>query len=312
MSEQLQVKVAEQARIYLDSLQNRKRNPARGNTISAYESYLKNWIEPSLGALNLSEIKNGTLRKFVSDLSDAKLSPASIGGIIQFAKSIVKSAVSPEGEFLYPAVWNNDFIDAPPICARDQEGPILSREALESALERATGQFKALCVLAAGTGLRISEVLAVKRDASSWDPDNAVIRVNAQIYKGLEQDPKTDAGFREVDLAPELQQYLVNYAAKKGNEEYLFATKNGKPLSLPTVYGWAKKAGIPGFHSFRRFRTTHLRSMMIPEDLIQFAIGHSGKSITDRYSKMAQNIELRKKEAERAGLGFDLPKDQNV
>jgi len=304
----MDMNVAAQAKIYLNQLQIRKRSPARGNTISAYESYLKNWIVPNLGTLDLAEIKNGTLRKFVSTLSEAKLSPASIGGIVQFTKSIVKSAVSAEGEFLYPAVWNNEFIDAPPICARDQEGPILSRDALQDALQRTQGQFRTLCVLAAGTGLRISEILAVKRDSSSWDPDNVVIRVNAQIYKGLEQDPKTDAGFREVDLAPDLNQYLLNVVHKK-NGEYLFATKGGRPLSLPTVYGQAKKAGIPGFHSFRRFKITHLRMCMIPEDIIKFWIGHADKDITDRYSKMAENVGARKRYAASTGLGFDLPKD---
>ena len=297
--------ITEQSKIYIANMQNRKRDPARGNTLAAYQSYLKNWILPNLGSLDLVDVKNGAMKKFVAHLSDKGLAPASIAGITNCVKGVLKSAVNENGDYLFPIQWNSIFIDSPPVNPRDQEGPILSRTDLESALERCTGQFKTLCVLLGATGLRISEALSVRRGVvilddmkpghTLWDPEKAVIAVKSQIYRGLEQDPKTDAGIRQVDLCPEANQYLLTYTTKKVNGEYLFATKDGKPLSLPTVYGWAKKVGIPGFHSFRRFRITHLRMCMIPEDLIQFAIGHSGKSITDRYSKMAQNVELRKK-----------------
>ena len=300
--------IQEQSKQYMNNLQNRRRDPATGNTVAAYQSYLRNHILPAIGQVELADVKNGILKQFVVKLSEKKLAPASIAGVVNVVKGIMKSATNDEGEYLFNNTWNNIFIDAPPVVARDQEGPILSREALEVALNRATGQFRTLCVLLGASGLRISEALAVKRGVDSWDPDNAVIKVKSQIYKGLEQDPKTDAGFREVDLAPELNQYLLNVVHKK-NGEYLFATKGGRPLSLPTVYGQAKKAGIPGFHSFRRFKITHLRMCMIPEDIIKFWIGHADKDITDRYSKMAENVGARKRYAASTGLGFDLPKD---
>jgi integrase len=310
--------IREQSEIYLAHLENRRRDPAVGNTLSAYRSYLKNHIIPSIGNIELAEVKNATLRKFVAELAEKQLSPASIAGAVNVVKGIMKSATDSEGEFLFNTSWNNIFIDAPPVCPRDQEGPILSREALEAALTRTSGQFRTLCVLLGASGLRISEALAVKRgivvlDDSKpgptlWDPDKAVISVKAQIYKGLEQSPKTDAGIRQIDLCDLANQYLLDHVGHKKGDEYLFSNKLGKPLSLPTVYGQAKKAGIPGFHSFRRSRTTHLRMCMIPEDIVQFWIGHSSSSITSRYSKLARDVEARKKYAQDAGLGFDLPK----
>jgi hypothetical protein len=38
----------------------------------------------------------------------------------------------------------------------------------------------------------------------------------------------------------------------------------------------------------------------------RFWSGHTGQGITDRYSKLAENVELRKEWAARAGLGFEL------
>jgi hypothetical protein len=80
-------------------------------------------------------------------------------------------------------------------------------------------------------------------------------------------------------------------------------------MNLKTATDRLKKHSMKGFHSFRRFRATRLRERSIPEDIIRFWLGHSGQqSISDRYSKLAQNLELRKKYAgsDEAGLGFDI------
>jgi integrase len=65
----------------------------------------------------------------------------------------------------------------------------------------------------------------------------------------------------------------------------------------------SKQDGL-AFHSFRRFRVTHLRDQSVPEDILRFWIGHADKSLTDRYSKMKQRIDSRKELAEKAGAGF--------
>jgi hypothetical protein len=63
-----------------------------------------------------------------------------------------------------------------------------------------------------------------------------------------------------------------------------------------------------GFHSFRRFRITRLREFGCPEDILRFWAGHSSKGITDKYSKLSENVDLRKQWSEKVGLGFDVPK----
>ncbi len=61
-----------------------------------------------------------------------------------------------------------------------------------------------------------------------------------------------------------------------------------------------------GFHSFRRFRVTHLRKQGTPEDLLRFWIGHGDKTVTDRYAKLSEDVAFRKTQAERVGIGFNL------
>jgi integrase len=61
-----------------------------------------------------------------------------------------------------------------------------------------------------------------------------------------------------------------------------------------------------GFHSFRRFRVTHLRKQGTPEDLLRFWIGHGDKTVTDRYDKLREEVAYRNAQAERVGIGFNL------
>ena len=46
--------------------------------------------------------------------------------------------------------------------------------------------------------------------------------------------------------------------------------------------------------------------MGAPEDILRFWVGHTPESVTDRYSKLAQNVSFRKEWAEKIGVGFKL------
>ena len=61
-----------------------------------------------------------------------------------------------------------------------------------------------------------------------------------------------------------------------------------------------------GFHAFRRYRVTHLRKNLVPEDLIKFWVGHAPQTVTDVYSKLKADVRFRQSVAEKVGLGFEL------
>jgi len=66
-----------------------------------------------------------------------------------------------------------------------------------------------------------------------------------------------------------------------------------------------------GAPAFRRFRTTWLRKQRAPEDLIRFWLGHANRSVTDRYSKLKEDVTFRKKIAEQVGIGFELSAEKS-
>jgi Phage integrase family len=94
----------------------------------------------------------------------------------------------------------------------------------------------------------------------------------------------------------------------------LFANKARRPLSQTNLLRRSLhpilkelEAEKAGFHPMRRFRTTWLRKQRAPEDFIRFWLGHSGTSVTDSYSKLADDLEFRKQVAEEVGTGFEVP-----
>ena len=51
----------------------------------------------------------------------------------------------------------------------------------------------------------------------------------------------------------------------------------------------------------------------MPWDLQKLWLGHANKDVTDRYAEqLKEDIDWRKQEAERAGLGFKLPSAEGL
>jgi hypothetical protein len=59
-----------------------------------------------------------------------------------------------------------------------------------------------------------------------------------------------------------------------------------------------------------RYRVSHQHGAACPEDIIRYWIGHADASMTDRYSKLADDGAVRREWADRVGTGFEMPKCQ--
>jgi hypothetical protein len=62
-----------------------------------------------------------------------------------------------------------------------------------------------------------------------------------------------------------------------------------------------------GFHAFKRFRKTRLRGARCLEDLNNFWMAHKPKTMSELYSHLHEELDLRLAESERIGYGFVLP-----
>jgi integrase len=312
-----------QAEHFMQSATTRRRNPVRPQTAKIYQSYLDAHILPLLGDAPTYTIENGAMKKFVSRLSEKKLSPSTINQIFNVATAVLASETDSNGNEVNPRTWNHDFIDLPIVNKTDTRAEIVTPEQIEAAIHDADPTLRALIVLLASTGLRIGEALAllsyrVNVFGTYWNPETATVHVKSTLVRGkIEPQPKTDAGRREIDLHPDVNEYLklakldtFEYRDEPGRsikEGFLFKNSVGNHARVETLYDQLESLGLDtGFHAFRRFRATHLESQGVPRSLTAYWLGHGGGTITDRYIKIDKNLEIRKEWAEKAGFGFKL------
>jgi integrase len=301
-----------QAEAYLKAVVSRKRNPLR-YTVSI-EGALSKWFYRAIGDLPLSQVDNLALKPIVDKMS-ASLSPRTVNKYVEYAKQVVKSLKGPNGEPVFNRTWDAETMDLPIVVHSEQKRPSLKADAVSKLVEISSGEEQALYVLLASTGMRVSEALAVEN--RHFINDGRTIVVEQQVKKDapeIVKSLKTDAAKRQVDLHPDIADYFQRY--RTGKTGLLFHTAGG----TPHLYGnledrWLtprlKKLNVDergmGFHAFRRFRKTRLRAARCLEDINNFWMAHKPKSMSELYSHLHEELDLRLAEVERVGYGFVLP-----
>lgn len=309
----------EQAQWWLDEMRagrivsRKKRAPIKPATLAGYQAAV-NWLNETIGATALADIKNEVAKQLVIKMRAASLADKTVVNYFQVVRAVVTSAVSSEGEQLYPRNWNFHFIGLPVIDEKKQRKPSLTTSEVDQILARAKGRYKVLFALLAGTGLRIGEALGLKLGDHLSD-DFSIIRVRQSVWRGSVQTPKTENAVREIDLPTSLAAFLKAYIGDR-TSGFLFQSESGRPLTprnvlrdgLGKIGRDLKFERGKGFHAFRRFRTAHLRKNRVPWDLQKLWLGHANRDVTDRYAEqLREDVEWRKEVAENAGLGFKLP-----
>jgi len=308
-----------QAQWWLDEMRagrivsRRKRAPIKAATLAGYQAAV-NWLNEMIGSTALADIKNEVAKQLVIKMKAAKLADKTAVNYFQVVKAVVASAMSSEGEQLYPRNWNFHFIGLPVVDEKKQRKPSLTASEVDQILGRAKGRYKVLFALLAGTGLRIGEALGLKL-GEHLSGDFSTIRVQQSVWRGSVQAPKTDNAVREIDIPASLAALLKGSVGGR-NSGFLFQSESGRPLTqrnvlrdgLGKIRRDMKLEGGTAFHAFRRFRTAHLRKNRVPWDLQKLWLGHANKDVTDRYAEqLKEDVEWRKEVAENAGLGFRLP-----
>ena len=306
----------EQSEIWLHQMQNRKRRPIRQSYAVTIQGALDKWILPVLGNLPLANVDNLSVKPLIEKMSAAGLSARTVNKYIEHVKQIVESLLNPNGEPIHNRKWNADIMDLPIVEPAEQKRPSIKAKTVSELIKASTGQEQALYVLLAATGMRVSEALAV--EGRHFKNQGRTINVEQQIQKDAPQVVKylkTAAAKREVDLHPDIAEYLQCFAA--GNTGLLFHTANG----TPHLYGnledrWLTprlaQMGVDekgmGWHAFKRFRKTWLRGQRCLEDINNFWMAHKPQTMSELYSHLHEELDMRLAEAERVGFGFELPK----
>jgi len=288
-----------------------KENPIAVATAISYKSCLNKWLNPNLGDLPLRSIYADTVRDILSPKFAANLAPKSRHGIVAVLQLIVASVKDKHGEPVHKRTWNHDFMGLPEV--KYQHRPKLTAEQVSAVIEASAGRYRVLGALLAGTGMRIGEALATRLEPYSEDhttisPDFKTIHVRKSVFRSAEQKPKTENAIRSVDICDALAAILKEFVGTR-TTGFLFRSRSrGLPLLQANILGsWLHKHNVNGFHTFRRFRTAHLRKCRVPWDLEKLWIGHANKDVTDRYAEqLEEDVAYRQEWANKIALGFTL------
>jgi len=308
-----EVSFRDQAKTYVRWAITRDREPIRDS--SSIEAALNKWILPAIGDLPLGNVHNMTVKTLVTKMKKS-LSARTVNKYVEYIEQVVASLKDGKtGEPVHPRKWDAKEMDLPVLKSKEQRRPALKVNAVNKLVSESEGDEQALYVLLAATGMRISEALALE---SKHFVNNCR---TIQVYQQVDRDHprivkyvKTDAGFREVDLCTAVGEYLQAFTNHK--DGLLFETRNGTPyLHNNLEQRWLtprlEAMGIDergmGFHAFRRFRKTWLRGKRVQEDINNFWMGHAPETMSETYSRLDLELDLRVAEAESMGVGFTVP-----
>ncbi|MGA7625615.1 MAG: site-specific integrase [Candidatus Acidiferrales bacterium] len=308
----------EQAKTYLQEATTRNRKPIQDPT--SIQGALRRWINPTIGDLPVWMVDNVTLKPLVKKMVDGGLSPRTCEKYSLYCKQIVASLKKPNGEPLYPRAWSAEVLDLPLVEYRKQKRPAQKVDGINALIAVAeSDEERYLYVLLAATGMRISEALAL--EARHFVNGGRTIVVEQQVMKDrprIKKKLKTDASYRQIDLHPDVTEYLRKFVS--GKSGLILQTKNGTPYLYGNVAeDWLDQrlvklglyeAGM-GWHSFKRFRNSWLRApaQRCQEDLRKFWLAHKPKDMGELYSALKEDLPTRLAEAERVGYGFVLPSE---
>jgi integrase len=300
----------EQSEIWLERIQTRQRKPIKPATLKNWKSHLNVHILSVFRNVPLPDVTNKKVKDFVADLS-TRIGPKSIRNIVQVIKMVKASAIDDEGNELYPTKWNHDFIDMPVVKDREQRRPSFSAEQIEAMVKAGDRTMQMATILFAATGLRAGELLGLEIRHF----DGTAVKVEQEAWGGIIQAPKTENAYRTIELDPAVLK-LMNAFIGSRTTGYIFTNGGGKPIHQSNFlrrkfHPTLEAAGVPkaGFHGFRRYRNTYLRNVAgCPDGLLKFWLGHSAsRDMSDRYDKIRDDAKFRRDQAEKMGVGFELP-----
>jgi len=299
----------ERAEAWLREVQCRRYGKYKASTIPTIEGALRKHIYPVLGHLPLAQVNNKSCKPLVEAMFNAELSICSVNNYMRLVLQLVRSVKDPEtGEPVHRLKWNREYLGLPKIAKDEQHVPAAMAAQVDKLVSESEGDEQALYVISAATGMRIAEILGLEVRHIVNNGRTLVVEQSVDRFGRL-SGLKTRAAKRNVDVNKAAGDYL--FAFIDGKSGLLLKTKKGTPLRAGNLRGrWLdERLDGYGFHSFRRFRITHLEAMRAHGHLTKVWAGHSlGNDITSEYAKsLKENLPLRLEEAERVGTGFAVP-----
>ena len=272
-------------------------------TVVSYTEFLDKHIVPKWGDCSLSTIKSIDVENWLGTISRKKdgkpAAPATRAKIRNVMSALFSHAIR------YGWASENPITAVRTSAKRLRDPEFLSPKELHALLQALPQQDRAMVLLDASTGLRRSELMALR-----WqdiDFETLIASVTKSIYRNVVGDTKTVASRKPVPIHPIVAAELKMWRAEsryRSSGDYLFPSvrKNGtQPLApdtilkkhiRPVLAAMGVKKRI-GWHSFRHGLGTMLRQVKVDLKVAQEMLRHANPSVTMGLYQQAVTEEKR-------------------
>ena len=278
-----------------------------------YSFLLKRWIIPRWGKYELSEVRTIEVESWLRSLARARSTCAKIRNLMSV---------------LFNHAWRYELFDRNPIklvrqSAKRRTAPnVLIPAEIKLLLDNLELRERTLVLLAASTGLRQSELFALK-----WgdiDFSQGTMNVTRSIAYGIVGRCKTEASQKPVPVHPILAEALTQWRDRcryREPDDWVFANEHhrgrhpywGQAILRRIIRPVAERIGIKkriGWHTFRHTYSTLLRSVGTEFKVMQELMRHSSlRSTIDIYT---QAVTPAKHDAQAAVLSLFFPAEPHV
>jgi len=279
----------------------------RPTTRAHVETMLRRHAYPVFGARSLNSIRPSEVQAWAHGLA---LTPSSAEVCFRYVAAVFKAAASDRLIASSPCAG----IRLPRRVPR-QVVPLTTEQvhALSAAMPP---RYRALVVLAAGTGLRQGEAFGL--EVRHVDFLRRTLQVEQQLVTlpgapPQVSPPKTDASYRTVPLPQVVVDALAAHLRDYPTAGLIFTTETSEPIRRTAFSGKAwqravQSAGLPagtGFHALRHYYASLLIRHGESVKVVQLRLGHATAAETlDTYAHLWPDSEDRTREAVDSVLGL--------
>jgi len=278
------------------------------STRKNYHFLLKRWIMPRWGNHELGQVRTIEVESWLRGLARARSTCAKIRNLMSV---------------LFNHAWRHELFDRNPIklvrqSAKRRAAPdVLNPVEVKLLLDNLALRERTLVLLAASTGLRQSELFALKWCDIDFSQD--AMNVTRSIACGIVGRCKTEASQKPVPVHSILAAALIlwrDHCKYRGPDDWVFANEHlrgrhpywGQAILRRIVRPVAERIGIRkriGWHTFRHTCSMLLRSVGTEFKVMQELLRHSSlRSTIDVYT---QAVTPPKQAAQAAVLALIFP-----
>lgn len=171
-----------------------------------------------------------------------------------------------------------------------------SEDEIKQIIGMAKGQLKNYIQLACFTGMRGSELIALRWNDVDFEKD--IIRVDTRIVDGIEDLTKSGK-IRFIPIFKQAKQALMNQSVNSGLREFVFVSRKGgayynSDCMMKPFKDMLKKNGFESgtIHDLRRSFNTLLKQYGYPTDWILDIMGHVDDTVNRRHYTGSLRVDM--------------------